>query len=208
MHVPNTVRRRRNKTTPDEPRAAAEDRIGEAGTQEQIWERLRSVDRDWSPERATDRPSTGPTRVLVPFDDSAVARDALEYSFEQFPNADVTALLIVSDSTIAYIPSPSDGSHAGAASDLLAARPTELDQAIQIAERCDGHVRTAGRVGSPVRGILEYLERESVDHVVIGSHCRTGLGRVLRGSVAEVVVRHSPVPVTVIPASSERERGD
>ena len=46
--------------------------------------------------------------------------------------------------------------------------------------------------------IVEYVETHDVDHVVIGSHGRKGLSRVLLGSVAELVVRRSPVPVTVV----------
>ncbi|WP_049928351.1 universal stress protein [Halopiger goleimassiliensis] len=142
--------------------------------------------------------------MLVPFDDSPPARSALEYAFELFPDADVTALAIVEESTIDYAPAPPTERGGDGASELLEARPRELASAIELAERVDGELRTAGRVGTPTRGILEYLESGSVDHVVIGSHCRSGLDRVLRGSVAEVVVRHSPVPVTVVRAGPDR----
>ncbi|MFW6265865.1 MAG: universal stress protein, partial [Halanaeroarchaeum sp.] len=43
-----------------------------------------------------------------------------------------------------------------------------------------------------------YVEETDVDHVVIGSHGRSGVGRILLGSVAERVVRRSPTPVTVV----------
>lgn len=46
-------------------------------------------------------------------------------------------------------------------------------------------------------GIFEYLNTHKIDMVVMGTHGRTGISRLLMGSVAEVVVNHSPVPVMV-----------
>lgn len=37
-----------------------------------------------------------------------------------------------------------------------------------------------------------------VDHVAVGSHGRSGVSRLLLGSVAESVMRRPPVPVTVV----------
>ncbi|GAB7020902.1 hypothetical protein JCM18750_37640 [Halostagnicola bangensis] len=37
-----------------------------------------------------------------------------------------------------------------------------------------------------------------VDHIVIGSHGRSGPSRVLLGSVTERVARRAPVPVTIV----------
>ena len=61
-------------------------------------------------------------------------------------------------------------------------------------------METVRLVGAPAQTVLEYLEDEgnSIDQVVMGSHGRTGLSRVLMGSVAEKVTRRSPVPVTVV----------
>ena len=52
--------------------------------------------------------------------------------------------------------------------------------------------------GSPAREILEYAEAANCDVVVMGTHGRTGVDRLLLGSVAERVVRSSPVPVVTI----------
>jgi nucleotide-binding universal stress UspA family protein len=59
-------------------------------------------------------------------------------------------------------------------------------------------VATCTAIGSPASEILTMLDTEpSVDLVVVGSHGRKGLGRLLLGSVAEQVVRHAPCPVLV-----------
>jgi nucleotide-binding universal stress UspA family protein len=52
-------------------------------------------------------------------------------------------------------------------------------------------------MGDPAREILATAEKEQVDLVVMASHGEKGNFRL--GSVAEKVLRHSPVPVTVIP---------
>jgi nucleotide-binding universal stress UspA family protein len=52
--------------------------------------------------------------------------------------------------------------------------------------------------GSPVTEILEFAERENVDLIVMASHGRTGLSRLLMGSIAEGVLRKAPCPVLIV----------
>lgn len=47
-------------------------------------------------------------------------------------------------------------------------------------------------------GILNTARQEGADLIVVGSHGRSGIGRVLLGSVASKVVAQSPVPVLVV----------
>lgn len=54
------------------------------------------------------------------------------------------------------------------------------------------------RAGDPKTEILAYAEEAGVDLVVMGTHGRTGLDHYLIGSVAEKVVRRSPVPVLTV----------
>ena len=46
-------------------------------------------------------------------------------------------------------------------------------------------------------GILQAATEEGADLIVVGSHGRTGIGRMLLGSIAAKVVSQSPVPVLV-----------
>jgi nucleotide-binding universal stress UspA family protein len=62
----------------------------------------------------------------------------------------------------------------------------------------DSPVRTEIREGSPAREIVDAATRESCDLVVMGTHGRSGVDRLLLGSVAERVVRSSPVPVLTV----------
>ncbi len=52
--------------------------------------------------------------------------------------------------------------------------------------------------GSPAHEIAHYAEESGAGLIVISSHGRTGLTRMLLGSVAEQVVRHAPCPVLVL----------
>jgi nucleotide-binding universal stress UspA family protein len=59
-------------------------------------------------------------------------------------------------------------------------------------------IETFVREGVPVHEILDFARQEGADLIVIGTHGRTGLRRLVAGSVAERVVRASPVPVLTI----------
>ena len=51
--------------------------------------------------------------------------------------------------------------------------------------------------------IVRVAREREVDLVVISSHGRTGLGRILFGSTAEAVVRHASCPVLVVKPPQE-----
>jgi nucleotide-binding universal stress UspA family protein len=59
-------------------------------------------------------------------------------------------------------------------------------------------VRHAFREGDPASEIVRYATEAGVDLVVMGTHGRTGLERLLMGSVAEKVLREAPCSVLVV----------
>jgi nucleotide-binding universal stress UspA family protein len=71
-----------------------------------------------------------------------------------------------------------------------------LGDATQLAN--DREVETVSEIGEPGRVIVDYATEEPVDHVVLGTHGRPDPERPLFGSVADAVVRRSPVPVTLV----------
>jgi nucleotide-binding universal stress UspA family protein len=52
--------------------------------------------------------------------------------------------------------------------------------------------------GSPVVEILNFAEDENIDLIVMASHGRTGLSRLLMGSIAEGVMRKARCPVLIV----------
>ena len=63
------------------------------------------------------------------------------------------------------------------------------------------HVLARGAAGSL---ILDYAEAEAVDVIVMGTHGRSGLSRLLMGSVAEAVVRRAKCPVLTYKQPAEQ----
>ena len=59
-------------------------------------------------------------------------------------------------------------------------------------------VNSAIIVGDPADTILTYITENQIDMVIMGTHGRKGLDRVIFGSVAERVIKTSQVPVLVI----------
>ncbi|MCO6045436.1 universal stress protein [Aeoliella sp. ICT_H6.2] len=64
-------------------------------------------------------------------------------------------------------------------------------------------------LGTPARTIIDFADQLQVDLIVIGSHGRTGVSRMLMGSVAEAVVRGAKCPVLTVkhpPVVSDEEQ--
>jgi len=63
----------------------------------------------------------------------------------------------------------------------------------------DVPVKAVCESGIPADEILTYAEKNRIDLIVLGTHGRTGMSRVLLGSVAERVTRMSTCPVLTVP---------
>jgi len=59
--------------------------------------------------------------------------------------------------------------------------------------------------GDPAAEIVRVAAERKVDLIVISSHGRTGLGRMIFGSTAEAIVRHASCPVLVVKPPPEEE---
>lgn len=57
--------------------------------------------------------------------------------------------------------------------------------------------------GHAVEGILGYARNATIDMIVLGTHGRSGIDRMLIGSIAERVLHHAPCPVLTIPPTAD-----
>jgi nucleotide-binding universal stress UspA family protein len=68
----------------------------------------------------------------------------------------------------------------------------------------DLNIRKLVEPGVPSATIVYFAEKENCDLIVMSSHGRTGLSRVLMGSVTEEILRKSPCPVLVVPLERQQ----
>lgn len=137
--------------------------------------------------------------LLVALDDSEPGWAALEYALEHHPEAEITVVHVVDLSESGY------GEFAHLGSDAMHERRRE--QAEQLFETARDRasagdsataIETELLEGRPATEVVEYATRNPVDRVFVGSHGRTGVSRMLLGSVAERIARRAPVPVTIV----------
>jgi nucleotide-binding universal stress UspA family protein len=63
--------------------------------------------------------------------------------------------------------------------------------------------RIVTKSGREAEEIINFSNNEKVDLIVMGTHGRTGIENVFFGSVAEKVLRRSPIPVLIIPGKKK-----
>lgn len=140
--------------------------------------------------------------VLVPVDGSDASESAVEYAVDHFTDATLT-LLYVMDPMVDY---SRRRAYPGYVHDEEYTNERERGEAVlETAETLvpsDRAVEAVLEGGRPAKAIVRYADEHDVDHLVIGSHGRSGPIRYVLGSVAESVVRNTGVPVTVVRPSS------
>jgi nucleotide-binding universal stress UspA family protein len=148
-------------------------------------------------------------RILIGVDDSVFAEHAAEYAFDiakQF-HAEVGLVNIVEP--IIY-PTNENDSITGMTTAMPLVNDAELFKVQNEASEniIDRTIRKYGAdhqishftgYGDTADGIIDCSKEFKADLIVIGTHSRSGIDRLLMGSVAEHVVRHSEVPVLVVP---------
>lgn len=136
--------------------------------------------------------------IVVPIDGSERSLAALQYAFRRFPDGTITALTVV-DLPVDLSHEESKGTYI---EELLSGRYDRADETLatarDLAETRDRQLETDTAVGDPTNEIIRYALDHDADQIVLGSYGRSGLPRVLLGSVAEGVAHRAPVPVTIV----------
>lgn len=144
-------------------------------------------------DRTAQRPAM---RVLLAYDGSPAAREALELALSRYGDEELVALYVLEVDPTTY-----DASAVGGGTDDI----PEADEAeavlAEAGERAarDGYeLETDVEQGSPSDVIVDYAETEGFDQIVMGTHGRQSISELIVGSTAERVVRNSPVPVLTV----------
>lgn len=139
------------------------------------------------------------TKILFPVDLSEVSPRIAPYVKEVASKfgAEVHLLFvarILQHFTSIYVPHPSVKNFEG---EIIKGAEKKLDEFVK--EHFRGvSPRAKVVLGDAAEEILNYLRSEDIDLVIMGTHGRKGLEKIVFGSVAERVVQKSPVPVLTI----------
>ncbi|HEY5944775.1 MAG TPA: universal stress protein [Kofleriaceae bacterium] len=136
------------------------------------------------------------TNILVPTDFSPCSEQALDYAIELAAKLDAKVNLLSVIGIPSYgVPELGVGITATMMDNLVEDNTRALEQ---LARDRKAVSQTLVRAGDARDVILQTVEELKVDLIVMGTHGRRGISRALLGSVAEMIVRTSPVPVLTV----------
>jgi nucleotide-binding universal stress UspA family protein len=96
--------------------------------------------------------------------------------------------------TSIYVPHPSVGKFEA---EIVEGAEKKLQEFVQETFP-EGSCRAQVVLGDAAEEILNYAEAEEIDLIIMGTHGRKGIERIIFGSVAERVIKKSPVPVLTV----------
>jgi nucleotide-binding universal stress UspA family protein len=154
-------------------------------------------------------------KVLIALDYDPTAQKVAEtgYRLAKAMNAGTVLLHVVSDPTYYY----TSGNYSPIMGFENLANPVETDTDEELKKVAQNYldtskkhlgdemIETVVRNGDFGETILLTATDLNVDIIVMGTHSRRGLDKILMGSVAEKVLRHSLIPLFIIPTKSLEE---
>jgi nucleotide-binding universal stress UspA family protein len=143
--------------------------------------------------------------ILLPVAPGGEANDAIPHAASLAERYDATVHVVsAADTAVDTLAGP----RSGAFSDRLVGAAEERVEAVTAELEAEG-VEAVGNVvrGEPLE-VIENAIDDGADIVVMPSHTRQGIRRLLLGSVTEKVVRVASVPVVTVPMAEETHGGD
>lgn len=142
-------------------------------------------------------------RILLPVAPGGRTNGAIPHVRSLAERYDATVHVVAAVDTIEHTLS---GPRIGALAGRVESGARERVEAVTAELEAAG-IEVVGDVihGEPLRVIENAISDHDIDVVVMPTHSRTGLQRVLLGSVTEKTVRTSPVPVLTVPIHDEDE---
>lgn len=134
-------------------------------------------------------------RILVPTDGAEGTERVVAHAAElaKIHDAVLEAVYVVNTASFANL--PMETSWEGVSTMLRDEGEAALDEAERVS---DVPLKRRMLEGNPAREVVRYAKDSDTDLIVMGTHGRGGLNRILLGSVAERVVRSSPIPVLTV----------
>jgi nucleotide-binding universal stress UspA family protein len=137
-------------------------------------------------------------KILVPTDGSEYTKAAIRQAVElaKLSGAELTALYVLDQTVLTNM--PMDTAVMNVYKTLEKEGQEAVDYVLNTAKEAGVKAEVSVKEGTPVKVILE--ESPKYDVIVMGTLGRTGMSKLLMGSVAERVVRAAACPVMVVRA--------
>jgi nucleotide-binding universal stress UspA family protein len=150
-------------------------------------------------EEATNAQRVTPPfcKILVPLDGSPLAEEALPVALAFAKHAGASGKLVLVHARRVELPAFSRGG----AKEMPLTAPSQIPYLGRIAQdvREQGvEVEVIDTEGDPAGAIVDLARELHVDLIVLVTHAREGLSRLLYGSVADRVLQEAPVPVLLL----------
>ena len=150
------------------------------------------------------------TKILIGIDDSTYAHHVAAYGFELARSLNAVVGLVHIVEPVVFQRESVDTISGVSMDNAMAIQETEMmevqnEQSLIIIDRTikefgEGmDVSRFTQYGATTDGIIACGKEFDANLIIIGTHRRSGLNRLLMGSVAEHVVRYSEIPVLVVP---------
>ena len=131
-------------------------------------------------------------RILVCLDGSSLAEQILPYATEAAQRFNSKLILLQ------VIPPSSVSVGTETASEIIGPAKAYLEHVAQPLREKGLDVECVTLFDTPGKAIITYADKNEVELIAIATHGRSGLGRVLFGSVADFVLKESRVPILII----------
>ncbi|MCL4859703.1 MAG: universal stress protein [Caldilineaceae bacterium] len=148
-------------------------------------------------------------RILIPVDGSSFSLEVLRY-VTRFLKPDQTKVIlfhVAEPPSMVELGAPGDPELTIFADQEVASVEAGFASMMQMHMRYLEHngfsAETVVYFGEPTAEIERYIREEGVDMVAMTTHGRTGLARMLLGSVAQHVINHAAVPVLLFRPTEE-----
>ena len=79
--------------------------------------------------------------------------------------------------------------------EIVLGAETKMEEFVQEFFKSVSKPKTKILIGDIAEEIINYIKAEGIDLIIIGTHGRKGMDRIILGSIADRVIRSAPVPV-------------
>ncbi|MCS3901275.1 universal stress protein [Methanococcus voltae] len=137
-------------------------------------------------------------KILVPTDGSDVSLEAIEHavSIAKTTGAEIFGVYVLD--TTPYTEIPADGLWSNLKEILEEEGDNALHLVAKAARKYDVAFKNQVLEGNPEKEIVEFADKINADLIVMGTTGKTGFDRLLLGSVAERVLKHTKCPVLLV----------